>query len=169
MLGAGRGMARRRTYGAPAPGHACPGPAPFMPGAGHGSPRRRPELPRHRGIPTPAPALVMPGAGVEMPRFGLSAPGQCLPDALRAWQGAIQTQAIAGQAKRATVREPLESILERRLQIQFAADVIWPYHDPKNVEIREDFARTPTAPSTGRAQRRRLPICKCPRAGRRAR
>lgn len=43
----------------------------------------------------------------------------------------------------------LESITQRRLTIQFAADAEWPWHDPASAGLRKEFHLPPGGPFTG--------------------
>ena len=74
---------------------------------------------------------------------------QELKDALVAWTNAGSTQGAAvttAKDKRKEALDLLESITDRRVQIQFAADAAWPARNKNNAGIRVDFQLPKTRP-----------------------
>lgn len=50
---------------------------------------------------------------------------------------------------RATLKAQVQSITDRRIQIQYAADAEWPYTNPENAGIRREFGLSPSQPFNG--------------------
>ncbi|MBB6053571.1 hypothetical protein [Armatimonas rosea] len=75
-----------------------------------------------------------------------------LQEALASWTAAHQEQSVqqSGSTNRRGTRDAhLKSITERRRQIQFAADALYPYDDPEHQGTRGEFDLPLDRPYTG--------------------
>ncbi len=52
-------------------------------------------------------------------------------------------------ATRAVAKTRVDALVEKRQKIQFAADALWPWHDPANIGIRKEFDIPATRPYAG--------------------
>ena len=65
------------------------------------------------------------------------------------WLNAYSQQQVASAAainRRAEFKNRLQSIDDRRIAIQFAADAEWPHTDEANAGIRKEFSLPPKRP-----------------------
>jgi len=64
---------------------------------------------------------------------------------------AFQSNEESGaRSSRQELGELVESIKNRRIKIQFAADAQWPYSDPSNAPVRMEFQLPVNRPFTAR-------------------
>jgi hypothetical protein len=87
------------------------------------------------------------------PLPGITAARVAALEALRdAYVQSESEQTTAGgeaATTRRLAKDRLDALVEKRQKIQFAADAIWPWHDPSNVGVRKEFDLPASRPYAG--------------------